>query len=357
MVIQTNQKILWSYFSIFYQYNNKQEKHKEVVDWSEDGSGIHIKNVYLFEQVAKSNFALNQLSSFIRQLHFYDFKKVKTPTKDMIYTHPYFKKGMREDLEKIRRKKRIRKKKNTKVKLSKEIKEETADLKVKLLALEERIKETEEHMDSVEKANETLQQSKKDFQKEWRRRVDIVTKTFAFMIHYFSEELVNRVCSYFIRSGFSPGIEDSGNYKIVQTCNFQLILFYLQIRVRNLMFYTREEDNFLDGFYQSAIGKNPDWAEQKPFLFFYNSVKHRIYEEIFGLELSTDNDINPLDVQGYMKQQTCPSNVNLENCSEIKEYTSKKDEDNRSIILKGNYPLDNHSLRSFEEIKDKFNFR
>mmetsp|Transcript_4350 Transcript_4350/g.5049 ORF Transcript_4350/g.5049 Transcript_4350/m.5049 type:complete len:322 (+) Transcript_4350:321-1286(+) len=78
-----------------------------IASWSEDGKSFVIKNADKFELVLKQHFKGNA-QTFIRQLHFYGFRKLDAQSSGgWSFAHPNFKKDCPQLLTEIRRKTRI----------------------------------------------------------------------------------------------------------------------------------------------------------------------------------------------------------------------------------------------------------
>jgi hypothetical protein len=62
-----------------------------IVDWAEE-EGFVIKSPVFFEnQIIPKYFKHNKLTSFVRQLNMYDFRKFKVKgTTHQVYKHPFF---------------------------------------------------------------------------------------------------------------------------------------------------------------------------------------------------------------------------------------------------------------------------
>lgn len=78
-------------------------KNSQVISWTDSGESFTIKNTSLFTQnLLPKYFKHKNFASFIRQLNMYDFSKCKNS--ELTYSHPLFRKGLRQELGKIRRK-------------------------------------------------------------------------------------------------------------------------------------------------------------------------------------------------------------------------------------------------------------
>lgn len=76
-----------------------------VASWSDDGKTFVIHKAAQFEGVLKQHFKGN-IQTFIRQLHFYGFRKLDTQDDSWSFAHKYFVKGNPKLLQEIRRKTR-----------------------------------------------------------------------------------------------------------------------------------------------------------------------------------------------------------------------------------------------------------
>jgi len=78
---------------------------KDIADWHPDGASYVVKNSDEFELVLKQHFKGN-LQTFIRQLHFYGFKKLDAHNGGWSFVHKNFRRDMPDLLADIRRKTR-----------------------------------------------------------------------------------------------------------------------------------------------------------------------------------------------------------------------------------------------------------
>jgi len=87
----------------------EENKYTSLVSWSKDGTMIVIKKPLAFsEEVLPIFFKHNNLSSFIRQLNNYSFRKMKSKEYEYCFYHEMFRRDKRELLKYIKRKKVIR---------------------------------------------------------------------------------------------------------------------------------------------------------------------------------------------------------------------------------------------------------
>ncbi|GBG26118.1 Heat shock transcription factor, putative [Hondaea fermentalgiana] len=77
----------------------------DVSTWNEDGDAYVVKDSDKFE-LALKKFYKGSLQTFVRQLHFYGFRKLETQTGAWSFTHPNFRRDRPELLSEIRRKSR-----------------------------------------------------------------------------------------------------------------------------------------------------------------------------------------------------------------------------------------------------------
>jgi hypothetical protein len=83
----------------------EEQKHSDIVCWSDDGNFLVIKDIQKFSQkVLPVYFKHNKMNSFVRQLNMYNFRKKRTMTTDHLYFHELFKQGRTDLLPLIKRK-------------------------------------------------------------------------------------------------------------------------------------------------------------------------------------------------------------------------------------------------------------
>jgi len=78
---------------------------KDIAGWAEDGKSFVVYDPDRFETALAQHFKGN-LQTFVRQLHFYGFRKVDTRAGKWSFTHPSFQRGKPHLLQGIRRKAR-----------------------------------------------------------------------------------------------------------------------------------------------------------------------------------------------------------------------------------------------------------
>lgn len=79
---------------------------KDIANWSDDGKVFVIKHTEKFEMVLKQHFKGN-VQTFIRQLHFYGFRKLDSNEGGWSFVHENFRKDCPQLLSEIRRKTRV----------------------------------------------------------------------------------------------------------------------------------------------------------------------------------------------------------------------------------------------------------
>ena len=78
----------------------------DIVDWNAEGTAIIIKKPLEFGQtILPAYFKHSNLTSFVRQLNMYDFRKRRTQNYEHSYYHDLFQRGKKQLLAEIRRKK------------------------------------------------------------------------------------------------------------------------------------------------------------------------------------------------------------------------------------------------------------
>jgi len=77
----------------------------DIVDWNFEGTCIVIKDPLQFsQQVLNIYFKHRNLTSFVRQLNMYGFRKQRTPKIEHVYCHELFQRGKKHLLDQIKRK-------------------------------------------------------------------------------------------------------------------------------------------------------------------------------------------------------------------------------------------------------------
>lgn len=86
-------------------YILEEGQHSEYICWTDDGTCVLIKDPNAFAKyVLPIYFKHNNLTSFIRQLNMYDFKKKKSQGPQQIYQHDLFERAKKHQLKFIKRK-------------------------------------------------------------------------------------------------------------------------------------------------------------------------------------------------------------------------------------------------------------
>ena len=86
--------ILYSWCTSFFIQN---PAYHEVISWDYDGESIIIKDhLKMANSVIPEHFSLKQFSSFVRQLHLYDFHKKKSSSGCLVFENSCFLKEKRD---------------------------------------------------------------------------------------------------------------------------------------------------------------------------------------------------------------------------------------------------------------------
>merc|ERR1719191_620396 len=81
------------------------ENTNSIISWNDDGKNFTIWNAHAFQkQILPQYFKHSNLCSFIRQLNTYGFHKVSSPSENLQFSHPSFRKDCKHLLQNIIRK-------------------------------------------------------------------------------------------------------------------------------------------------------------------------------------------------------------------------------------------------------------
>lgn len=155
---------------------------KEIIDWNDSGDSFIIHDQVAFvTQLLPQYFKHNNLSSFVRQLNFYDFHKVANiEPHEMEFAHPYFLKFMPESLAYI-----TRKTSNVKSRLNQTVQEEHVEellsgmkeLKSKHIMINNELK-------MLKQENGALWNEINSLRVKYSKQTKIINKLIHFLISY-----------------------------------------------------------------------------------------------------------------------------------------------------------------------------
>lgn len=128
--------------------NNQTKEYNDIVHWSEGKDSFIIEDMIRFAMVLPEFFTTSNISSFIRQLNLYGFKKLKTKKEITEFQHPLFKRGNFSDILKI--------KKVVKKSTGKCLKSELKELKKNYSSLQEDFDALKKSMQEMANKNKDL---------------------------------------------------------------------------------------------------------------------------------------------------------------------------------------------------------
>ncbi|CAH1963352.1 unnamed protein product [Acanthoscelides obtectus] len=163
---------------------------QDIISWNSTGDGFVIHDAVQFiMKLLPHYFKHNNLSSFVRQLNFYDFHKIASTEKDeMQFAHHYFLKDLPETLVFI-----TRKVPNLKPRFSKEVDEE--DMKNILNGMKD-IKSKHNLVDKelklLKQENNTLWSEINNLRVKYSKQTKIINKLIHFLISYIHQNQYGR---------------------------------------------------------------------------------------------------------------------------------------------------------------------
>ncbi|KAM5146298.1 LOW QUALITY PROTEIN: heat shock factor protein 3-like [Mantella aurantiaca] len=168
----------------------------DVITWNWDGQNFCILDDQRFsKEILPKYFKHNNLSSFIRQLNMYGFRKVMSLESGLVrpergpameFQHPFFKKGRAELLEHIKRK------------ISSSVKSEDAPLSQddlqKLASKLQNLKDGQDNMDekleNMRRENEALWKEVSSLRRKHSQQQKLLTKMLHFILSLMSGNIV-----------------------------------------------------------------------------------------------------------------------------------------------------------------------
>lgn len=308
---------------------------------------------------------MGQYSSFVRQLNFYGFSKVRNLKKNILYRHPMFKEGQKHLISGISRKKRIQKKESQNDRLIRRMKVKEYKAVFKGISdLEARIQKLEDDNKEIEAANKTLSDGLADFNEEWKRRTDKYIRSFCMIGYNFNYSMIKRICKFFIDSGFSPfkSCDETPKTNEEEEPDFETMMKYAKTRVQKLIFYRNEAENHLDPLFNLIVNGDKNMTENEDMEAYFQLYKKEFYRVMrtiksagSTLDLSqganSDNTFSEMDEYrpDDLKQKNQDFMLDMEKISEV-NYNS------RSIKLEGLNFSDNESMLSFGGIFNQFEY-
>lgn len=312
-----------------------------------------------FETYIREEYGMGQYSSFVRQLNFYGFSKVRNLKKNILYRHRMFKKDNEINISRISRKKKIQKRETQNDKLLKMKMKEYKRVAESIIDLEARINKLENDNKEVEKANQIISQQLGDFNVEWKRRLDKKILCFCLFGYYWNLRLVKRVCKFFIDSGFCGNKSCDENQKKENfEPDYEEMMMFAKIRVKKLLFYTADSENYLDKFYDVVIDGDKSKVEKEDFQTYLQVYTKEFYRVIRTIKSA--GSTNDLSLKENSDKEFSEIDYNLDMFNGRKESLLEIDDINdinfgsRSIKLIGF--SDNESMISFSGLIDQFEY-
>lgn len=246
-------------------YFNKDQKFPEI-SWSSSGDSFFINDETAFTTILPNFFSSKKFNSFVRQLNFYSFSKVRNNEETIEFRNNFFQRNRKSEIAKIKRKKRIKKNKKHLVKRDINWKEE-ADRVIK-----DRIE--------LREVNKQLKSKLESFKKKIQERINKFIRAFCLMIYFSSYPLLFNVYVYMFSSGLLTGINTflPPNKEV----NIGQVLSTVKTRVQKLIFFAKEEDNYLDGFYKVVMDNIPKDKINKEFLIGLKEMKEFMLKYLLG---------------------------------------------------------------------------
>lgn len=252
----------------------------KLISWNEQGDGFIIKSQESFTPIISEHFSANKFSSFVRQLNFYCFTKMKNKDNHIEYANPNFKRHEKPLIKHIKRKKRIKKVKSDQNKEKEEsLLKEYNELFAACKKLEMKISSIYEYNNSTRQANDDLENKRKNFVDEIAQRIDKLIKGFSLLIYFANQRMLFRVYASMVLYGIATSISSGWGELTLDNIRTSIML-----RVNKLLFYTSEDNNYLSVFYKAVVGQDTKMEHDPDFLEFFEKNKSNIQKYIFGEE-------------------------------------------------------------------------